>query len=208
MLPCPIRSGARRCPCTTCLLPSTGNAQRRRCAQALRTARRGTAAGLSGATCEHYKLLLDDAEAFELFTRAANLLAAARVPANVAAVLGLSRFTALRKPGGGVRGIAAGDTFRRLVSRSLARMFADTFDEATRPYRFALETRAGTDALSGMLRAAVGLDAAATIVSLDGRRSHGHYVSAQAARRRLGTHPVRAPLVWTAVHILLVAYHP
>ena len=49
-------------------------------AQALRTARRGTAAGLSGATCEHYKLLLDDAEALELFTHAANLLVAARVP--------------------------------------------------------------------------------------------------------------------------------
>ncbi|CAE7592472.1 unnamed protein product [Symbiodinium sp. CCMP2592] len=40
-------------------------------AQALRTARRGTTAGLSGATtCEHYKLLLRDAEALELFTAA------------------------------------------------------------------------------------------------------------------------------------------
>ena len=112
-------------------------------AQALRTARRGTAAGLSGATCEHYKLLLDDAEALELFVHAANLLAAARVPADVAAAVGLSRLTVLRKPGGGVRGIATGDTFRRLVSRSLARMFADTFD-----------------------------DSAATVVSLDGRSAY------------------------------------
>ena len=39
-------------------------------AQALRTARRGTAAGLSGATCQHYKLLL--------LAHAANLLEAAR----------------------------------------------------------------------------------------------------------------------------------
>ena len=46
-------------------------------AQALRTARRGTAARLSGATCEHYKILLDDAVAVELFAHAANLLAAA-----------------------------------------------------------------------------------------------------------------------------------
>ena len=116
--------------------------------------------------------MLDDAEALELFTHAANLLVAAHVPASVAAALGLSRFTALRKPGGGVRGIATGDTFRRLVSRSLARMFADTFDEATRPYQFALQTRAGTDALSGMLRAAVDLDSAATMVSLDGRSAY------------------------------------
>ena len=49
-----------------------------------------------------YKLLLDDAEALELFVHAAN----ARVPADVAAAVGLSRLTALRKPGGGVRGIA------------------------------------------------------------------------------------------------------
>ena len=75
----------------------------------------------------------------------------------------------MRKPAGGVRGIASSDTFRRLVSRCLARQYADTFDQATRPYQFALQTRAGTDALSGKLRAAIDLDADATIVSLDGR---------------------------------------
>ena len=48
--------------------------------QALRSSRRGTAAGLSGATCEHYKVLLDDAEALELFAHAANLLASAQNP--------------------------------------------------------------------------------------------------------------------------------
>ena len=51
-------------------------------------------------------------------------------------------------------------------------MYADTFDEATRPYQFALQTRAGTDALSGMLHATVDLDSAATIVSLDGRSAY------------------------------------
>ncbi|CAE7311141.1 unnamed protein product, partial [Symbiodinium sp. KB8] len=71
-------------------------------AQALRTARRGTAAGLSGVTCEH---TTSCCSTIELFMHAANLLVAARVPANVAAALGLSRFTALREPGGGVRGI-------------------------------------------------------------------------------------------------------
>ena len=44
-----------------------------------------------------------------------------------------------------------------------------SFDEATRPYQFALQARACTDAFSGMLRAAVDLDSAATVVSLDGR---------------------------------------
>ena len=130
-------------------------------AQALRTARRGTAAGLSGATCEHYKLLLDDAEALELFTHAANLLVAAHVPTSVAVALGLSRLTALRKPGGGVRGIATGDTFRRLVSRSLARMFADTFDEATRPYQLHCQACFAPLSISTLRRQSCHLTAAA-----------------------------------------------
>ena len=58
------------------------------------------------------------------FAHAANLLAAARVPADVAAALSLSRLTVLRKPGG-IRGIAAtGDTFRRVVSHGLVAWFS------------------------------------------------------------------------------------
>ena len=70
----------------------------------------------------------------------------------------MSRLTALRKPHGGVRGMATGDVFRRLVSRVLARVFADVFGAAARPYQFALQTRAGTDCLASLLRAAVELD--------------------------------------------------
>ena len=54
----------------------------------------------------------------------------------------------------------------------LARVYADVFDAATRPYQFALQTRAGTDCLAGMLRAAVELDPTATVVSLDGRSAY------------------------------------
>ena len=141
-------------------------------AEALRSAKRGSAAGLSGATMEHYKLLLEDDEAVGLLAQAASLLVAADVPPGVLAALALSRLTALSKPGGGVRGIATGDTFRRLVSRVLARQFADDFDRATRPYQFALQARAGTDCLAAMLRAAVELDGRAVIVSLDGRSAY------------------------------------
>ena len=165
--------------------------------QALRSScssRRGTAAVLSGATCEHYKVLLD-AEALELFAHAANLLASAQIPVNIAAALAVSRLTALRKPAGGVRGIATGDTFRRLVSRCLARQYADTFDEAARPYQFALQTRAGTDALSGMLRAAIDLDADATIVSLDGRSAYDTISRAAFLRKLREVAPALVPFV-------------
>eukprot|EP00439_Symbiodinium_sp_Y106_P058939 s1993_g8.t1 len=144
--------------------------------QALRSSRRGTAASLAGATCEHYKVLLDDAEALELFAHAANLLASAQIPANIAAALAVSCLTAL-------------------VSRCLARQYADTFDEATRPYQFALQTRAGTDALAGMLRAAVDLDADATIVSLDGRSAYDTISRAAFLRKLREVAPALVPFV-------------
>ena len=69
----------------------------------------------------------------------------------------------------GVCGIATGGMFRRLVSRALAAAWAPVFAQATRPYQFALRTRAGVDALSPRLRATLGNDARATVVSLNGR---------------------------------------
>ncbi|OLP77373.1 hypothetical protein AK812_SmicGene42573 [Symbiodinium microadriaticum] len=92
--------------------------------QALRSSRRGTAAGLSGATCEHYKVLLDDAEALELFAHAANLLASAQIPANIAAALAVSRLTALRKPAGESRvALSTGETLNCAVHPSWGKDF-------------------------------------------------------------------------------------
>ena len=141
-------------------------------ATALREARRGGAAGLSGMRAEHLKLLLQDLEALELLTEAATCLAQANVPSDIAAGLAMARLTALRKPDGGVRGIATGDVFRRLVSRTLAKEWAHTFDQATRPSQFALQARAGTDALAACARAALSLRPEAVLVSLDGRSAY------------------------------------
>ena len=113
---------------------------------------------MSGARAEHFKLLLSDADGLELLMHAASVLAQARVPPAVAAALALARMTALKKPDGGVRGIATGDVFRRLVSRALAKTWASTFDEATRPYQHALNARTGMDALVTRLRIALETD--------------------------------------------------
>ena len=118
---------------------------------------------------EHLKLLLQDLDAVDLLAEAATHLARAQVPADVADGLALTRLTALRKVDGGVRGIAIGDTFRRLVSCILAKEWAGTFDRATRPYQFALQARAGTEALAAHVRAALVLRPDTVLVSLDGR---------------------------------------
>eukprot|EP00439_Symbiodinium_sp_Y106_P076577 s2223_g15.t1 len=154
------------------LSPSTLPAFRRRWSRKLREARRDAAPGLSGARPQHFKLLLADAHGLELLAYAASVLAKARAPPTVSAALALASMTALRKPDGGVRGIATGDAFRRLVSRALAKIWAATFDEATRPFQHALSARSGMDALVARLRVALETDPDVTVVSLDGRSAY------------------------------------
>ena len=64
-----------------------------------------------------------------------------------------------------MRGIATGDVFRRLVSRALAKGWA-------RPYQFALQPRAGTDALAAHVCVALDQDPNQVLVSLDGRSAY------------------------------------
>ncbi|CAE7940818.1 unnamed protein product, partial [Symbiodinium sp. KB8] len=97
-------------------------------AAALRSARRGSAPGLSAMCAEHLKFLLQDGEAIELLAEASALLAQARVPADVCKAIAMARRAALRKADGGVRGIATGDMFRRLVSKAPAREWVEKFD--------------------------------------------------------------------------------
>ena len=89
-------------------------------AAALRDARRGGAADLSGMRAEHLKLLLQNVPALELLAYASTRLGNTQVPAHIAAGLAMALLTARQQPGGGVRGIATVDVFRRLVSRALA----------------------------------------------------------------------------------------
>ena len=62
--------------------------------------------------------------------------------------------------------------FRRFVSRALARAFSGELDASTRSFQFAPQTRAGTDSLAAMLRAAVELDPRETVVSSDVRSAY------------------------------------
>ena len=161
---------------------------------ALRSARRGSAPGPSGTRAEHLKPLLENEQAMELLGFAASQLAAAAVPAEIAEAFGLCRMTALRKPDGGVRGIATGDVFRRLVTRTLAQQFAAELVTATSPYQYALSTRAGTDCAAFLLRTAAETDEHGAIVSLDGVGAYDH-VSRAAIFDALLANPALAPLV-------------
>lgn len=71
------------------------------------------------------KLWLDDAETSHLLFRAAEDPARAEAPGSITRAFMIASMTALKKHDGGVREIATGTSFRRLVARTLARQFEE-----------------------------------------------------------------------------------
>ena len=101
--------------------------------ESLHTARLGSSPGPGGYTYYHFKVLMDDTDAFALFFQAAFSFAQAKVRTEIAIPLMSARLTALVKEDGEVRGIATGCTLRRLVARSFARQFSKDVEEECAP---------------------------------------------------------------------------
>lgn len=135
---------------------------------ALRRSRKGAAPGPSGLTADTLRLVLDNEATTNLFVDVCQMLAQARIPPHIAKALGLGRMVALQKPHGGVRGLVIGDVLRRVVSRSMAQLFASQFHTACSPHQFALSTRAGTGAIVHALTTTTEHNHASTILSIDG----------------------------------------
>ena len=93
-----------------------------------------------------YEYLLEDDDLWGVFVNFAEAFARAEVPATVASALRLGRITAVRKDSGKVRGIVAGSILRRLARNMLVPSW-----QRQRLYQFALQTRAGTEALAHIL---------------------------------------------------------
>jgi hypothetical protein len=147
----------------------------------VRSAPRGKSGGLSGMRNEHLKCIvfsprLDDSKALHYV---AETLARAQIPEKIRKGIALGRMTALDKGSDKVRGIAAGDTFRRVVAKTLAQQFAHEFDDACAPYQFALSTRAGTDCVGHALREISNENPDIVISSLDGISAYDHADRAQ-----------------------------
>ena len=91
-------------------------------------------------TNEKLRVCLDDEEILSLLCNAAENFARGDIPNSVTWCL-MSAMTALEKRDGGVRGIATGTSFRKLVAKVLARWFSKQVEEACAPFQFALSTR-------------------------------------------------------------------
>ena len=142
--------------------------------QSLKTAPRGSSPGPGGFSYEHLKIMMDEEDTLELLYEAATSLAQAKVPSSIASALMSARLTALVKKDGGVRGVATGCSLRRLVARALAKQFSSHFEEECAPFQYALSTRAGTDCVGHLLRAATDASPTATVLSVDGIGAFDH----------------------------------
>eukprot|EP00973_Karenia_brevis_P030055 4142538-Karenia_brevis.AAC.1 len=146
---------------------------------------------------EHLRVLLDDEHAWTQFAELAQDLARANVPGAVMQALRLGRMTALKKDETKVRGIVAGSVLRRVVCRAVAMQMGDVFLQETAPFQFALQTRAGTDALAHALRFLTDSDPDLVVVSLDGIGAFDHVHRAAFFTKLRDTPALRAllPLV-------------
>ena len=73
----------------------------------LKCARRGAAAGPSGMTADHLKVVLENHRDSDLFHNICQLLVRAAVPREIFSAIRIGRLTALQKANGGIRGIVA-----------------------------------------------------------------------------------------------------
>ena len=119
----------------------------------------------------------------QLLSAAAEDFARETAPLCATRAFTMATMTAFQKKDGGVRGIATGTTFRRLVAKTLARQFSKVVEATCSPFQFALSTRAGVDCVGHAVRAATDMDPELTVLSIDGVGAYDHvYRSAMLSK--------------------------
>ena len=88
-------------------------------------------------------------------TRVVNLMAAGRVPEEVAPYLCGARLHAAKKKDGGLRPIAVGNLLRRLTSKLMATALADRAAEHLAPHQLGVGVRGGCEAILHTVRQAL-----------------------------------------------------
>ena len=112
-----------------------------------------SAAGVSGWTFDLIRSLLDgNDEVTQVSVELLNELLTGRV--KHADIWLRSRLVPLRKPGGGVRPIAIGEAWPRLLGRLLAARYAKTFAQALTPIQVGVGVRGGVEIAAHMVQAA------------------------------------------------------
>ena len=117
--------------------------------KSLRTASRGSGAGLSGWRFEYlFPLLRAAGYTWGPFAQLMSCIAVGDAPLWVREILSLGRATALKKKDNGVRPLVCHEPLRRLITRSLIFAASDDIKAFLGPYQFAVGTAGGCHALA------------------------------------------------------------
>ena len=133
-------------------------------------------------TNENLRVCLDDKGTLLLLIAAGQEFARATVLDTIFRSFMLAHMTGLRKKDGGVRGIATGTVFRRVVAKTLAKQFMKEVEHACAPFQFALSTRAGVVCVGHEVRASTDADHTATV---DGIGAYDHVFRASMLQKLL-----------------------
>ena len=155
-------------------LPSTLQLDRALFATTLQELRKGLSPGLGGTRYEYLKLCLEDPLALQVLTDIIEIIANGHLPPAISHAMRLSGLTALRKNNGRVRGIAAGDTYRRLASKILAKMKQSVFRNRVEPSNFGLSAHSGTDQLGHLVRIFTEASPNHSVLAIDGVGAFDH----------------------------------
>ena len=108
----------------------------------LRAAKKGSSPGPTGWRYEFLQLFLRTQHSFAAFAELAEAFANARAPPVLVDGLAVSAMSALCKPAGGVRPIAAPDCLRRVVASTVCSQFKDRFRDYLGDQQFAVRPHA------------------------------------------------------------------
>ena len=156
--------------------------------ETLRRCRKGQSGGILGSRYKQFKLCLENEVAFDALFAAAGKLARAEVPQPIVDVMKTSALTALLKPNQRIRGIASGDSFRRLVSKSLARQYQQELRAAVYPHNVGMCDRSGTDTAIHAIRYLTDRYPDKVVISIDGVGAFDH-----VSRARMFEHLLSDP---------------
>jgi hypothetical protein len=140
--------------------------------KAFRRAPRRRAPGPGGGRNEHWHFMPDYTPQWEPLQECWLNLSLGRVPPNVLAAVAGARVLAGDKGGGKVRPFALGHTLRRLLARSVARVFAGRVGEAVRPFNYALGMPSGAEAMHKSVLCDLARRPAANLDSFDVTNAH------------------------------------
>ena len=139
--------------------------------QILRRTPKGSGAAVGGGRWEHWRVVLASPAALDALYEVACRVASGDVPECAAEVLAVSKLTALNKPGGGVRPIAAPSLLRRLAGRALCGTWKKEVAAALGRHQFAVGVPAGAESLAHTARTLTEADADLVLLALDAQNA-------------------------------------